>query len=112
MSSLVTSHAGRPSAHSVRSSNPMSLSIVTGLNPRRPPRGHERIDAFTLKHNGIPSNGLNGDGATGHQPQTLHHPHTFFPPYQVRQRLTYRDHALKIAMTRTTVESPASSGNR
>ncbi len=34
MSSGVTSHAGRPSAFSARSSWPMSLSMVTGLNPR------------------------------------------------------------------------------
>ena len=34
MSSAVTSHAGRPSARSARSSKPMSLSMVTGLNPR------------------------------------------------------------------------------
>ena len=44
MSSGVTSHAGRPSAFSVRSSSPMSLSIVTGLNPRA---RHDATNAST-----------------------------------------------------------------
>ena len=44
MSSGVTSHAGRPSAFSARSSSPMSLSIVTGLNPRA---RHDATNAST-----------------------------------------------------------------
>ncbi len=36
------------------------------------PRRHERIDAFTLKHNRIGGNRLDRCGATGNQTQTLH----------------------------------------
>ena len=34
MSSAVTSQAGRSSSASIRSSTPLSFSMVTGLNPR------------------------------------------------------------------------------
>ncbi|EUA15252.1 hypothetical protein I546_0008 [Mycobacterium kansasii 732] len=44
------------------------------------PRRHERINAFTLKHNRIRDNILDRYGTTGNQPQALHSPHTFFPP--------------------------------
>ena len=36
------------------------------------PRRHERINAFTLKQNGIRGNMLDRCGTTGNQPQTLH----------------------------------------
>ncbi|KDP09539.1 hypothetical protein MAV100_11225 [Mycobacterium avium subsp. hominissuis 100] len=36
------------------------------------PRRHERINALTLKHNGIRGNRLDRCGTTGNQPQTHH----------------------------------------
>ena len=63
MSSGVTSHAGRPSALSVRSNKPMSLSIVTGLNPRA---CHDAMNAST--HSAWNSHGSLVSGSRGTAP--------------------------------------------
>ena len=63
MSSGVTSHAGSPSAFSVRSSSPVSLSIVTGLNPRT---RHDVTNAST--HSAWYSHGSVASGPRGTAP--------------------------------------------
>jgi hypothetical protein len=66
MSSAVTSHAGRPSADNARSSSPMSLSTVTGLNPRA---RHDATNAST--HSAWNSHGSAGDGPAGATPPSI-----------------------------------------
>jgi len=85
-SSAVTSHAGRPSASSMRSSTPVSLSIVLTANPRA---AHEATNAS-----------MHSDWKTSDQPAArpgragprktkpgIGHAHTFFAPANSRQHL-------------------------